>query len=63
MRSFRAVVKESNNLFDNKAGDHDKLYLWVVCALEDDDFIVKRSLVADLGEALEVTAQGRKFVS
>ena len=63
MRSSRAFVINANNSFDKGAGDYDKLYFGVGRTPEDDDIIVERRLVVDLGKTVEVATQEREFVS
>ena len=59
MRSSRALIKLSINLFDEGAGDHTELSFGVVRAPDDNDTIVEQSFVADLGEKYMMATQGR----
>ena len=63
MSSSRSFVEKSKNSFNEGADDHDKLLFGVFRTPENHDTIVERSFVADLGKTLEVTTQGRMFVS
>ena len=63
MRFSTAFVKKLNNSFDEGARNHDKLYFGVVRTPENNGTIVDRIFVADLIQPLEVTTQGRNFVS
>ncbi len=56
-------MKEANNSFDKGTRDHDKLSFGVFRTPKNNDPIVERSLVADLGKKLEAITQGRKFIS
>ena len=52
-------MEEANNSFNEGARDQDKLSLGVIRTPEDDNTIVDRSFLTDLGETLEMATQWR----
>ena len=52
-------MKEAENSLGEGAEDKDELSFGVVRTPKNDDTIVERSLLANLGETLKVATQGR----